>query len=325
MNKKKLTIYVIILLLVTSLSSIVSVACCPNCNDDSSNITDKWYEFLEHCNDSFPFDPCAPWEDDTDDDTTDDVDDDIYVVPDTNPSPPTGNKNPITTTSNNPEVTPNQNPIADASKGEPYTGLINTNVTFDGSKSNDPDGEIVEWSWDFGDGNFGTGETVVHSYLKTGTFFVKLKVTDNDGAEGLYQTKVVISYPNRPPTNPLITPNKSVDTEDTDYLFAIASIDPDDDKIQYYIDWGDGTNIKSELLNNGEILSLAHNWASVGTYTIKVTAIDEKDLSSETTQLEVTIKEKAKTSVLNFAILALLVIVLTGCLVAVLEYKRRKK
>ena len=49
----------------------------------------------------------------------------------------------------------NQHPKADASKGEPYTGFVGENITFDGTNSSDTDGEIVSYLWDFGDGNNG--------------------------------------------------------------------------------------------------------------------------------------------------------------------------
>ncbi len=54
-------------------------------------------------------------------------------------------------------------------------------VTFDGSGSSDPDGSIVSWSWDFGDGNTGSGQVVNHTFSTAGWVYVKLTVTDNTG------------------------------------------------------------------------------------------------------------------------------------------------
>jgi len=50
------------------------------------------------------------------------------------------------------------------------------------SHSLDDDGTIVSYLWNFGDGNTSTEQNPTHSYEKTGTYNVTLKVTDNDGA-----------------------------------------------------------------------------------------------------------------------------------------------
>jgi PKD repeat protein len=49
-----------------------------------------------------------------------------------------------------------------------------------GGSSYDPDGYIVSYEWDFGDGNFGSGENVSHAYTTPGEYTVSLTVTDND-------------------------------------------------------------------------------------------------------------------------------------------------
>lgn len=54
-------------------------------------------------------------------------------------------------------------------------------ITFDGSNSMDPDGTIVKYEWDFGDGETTSGEAVEHSFSKRGKYRVTLTVTDNRG------------------------------------------------------------------------------------------------------------------------------------------------
>ena len=36
-------------------------------------------------------------------------------------------------------------------------------TSFDGSRSSDPDGRVVGYAWDFGDGSTGAGATVDHT------------------------------------------------------------------------------------------------------------------------------------------------------------------
>ena len=47
--------------------------------------------------------------------------------------------------------------------------------------SNDRDGNLISWSWDFGDGNISNQQNPVHSYNKEGQYIVTLSVIDNDG------------------------------------------------------------------------------------------------------------------------------------------------
>jgi nitrous oxidase accessory protein len=65
--------------------------------------------------------------------------------------------------------------------GGPYHGVTAYKVTFDASKSFDLDGQITKYSWDFGDGTSGSGETITHVYLSNGNYTVTLTLTDDDG------------------------------------------------------------------------------------------------------------------------------------------------
>ncbi len=52
---------------------------------------------------------------------------------------------------------------------------------FDAAASEDSDGTIVDYAWDFGDLNLGSGEQVNNVYAGSGEFDVTLTVTDNRG------------------------------------------------------------------------------------------------------------------------------------------------
>ena len=68
-------------------------------------------------------------------------------------------------------------PIADA--GPDLIGAPGEGLVFSGARSVDPDGEIADYHWDFGDGASGSGQTVKHAFAKSGTYKVRLKVQDN--------------------------------------------------------------------------------------------------------------------------------------------------
>ena len=71
-------------------------------------------------------------------------------------------------------------PVADFNFS-PQTGLHPLQVTFDASLSYDPDGQIIQYSWDFGDGTTGLGKIVTHTYMSWGIFTITLLIEDNSG------------------------------------------------------------------------------------------------------------------------------------------------
>jgi uncharacterized membrane protein len=75
----------------------------------------------------------------------------------------------------------NSPPIADFSYS-PLRPLAGEAVSFT-DKSYDPDGNIVFWRWDFGDGATSSDKNPTHVYISPGTYMVTLTVRDNKGAE----------------------------------------------------------------------------------------------------------------------------------------------
>lgn len=65
----------------------------------------------------------------------------------------------------------------------PSAGLVGENLSFDAAGSNDPDGQIVTYSWSFGDSMMENSALpqITHSYTQTGVYTVTLTLTDNDG------------------------------------------------------------------------------------------------------------------------------------------------
>jgi PKD repeat protein len=55
-------------------------------------------------------------------------------------------------------------------------------VLFDASASFDPDGRLVDFIWDFGDGTSTRGTRVGHAYEEVGVYSVRLTIEDDAGA-----------------------------------------------------------------------------------------------------------------------------------------------
>jgi len=74
----------------------------------------------------------------------------------------------------------------------PYSGEEDSEISFTSSGSNDPDGSIVDYSWDFGDGQTSTSADPSHMYSEPNTYTVTLRVTDDKGATNMATTSCTI-------------------------------------------------------------------------------------------------------------------------------------
>lgn len=84
-------------------------------------------------------------------------------------------------------VAPNIAPVAD------FSFVVNDlSVDFTDS-SNDSDGTIVSWSWDFGDGNTSNAQNPNNSYAIAGTYTVSLTVTDDQAASSNSNQSVTVT------------------------------------------------------------------------------------------------------------------------------------
>lgn len=102
----------------------------------------------------------------------------------------------------------NQPPLADFAfaPAEPTT---EDTVQFT-DKSRDPDGRLVSWSWDFGDGATSTVQTPSHRFAEPGSYSVKLTVTDDEGATAS-KTRVVFVAPVVTEITVIVYPNPGRD------------------------------------------------------------------------------------------------------------------
>lgn len=87
---------------------------------------------------------------------------------------------------------PNQAPIARAQVST-LQANVNEAITFDGSASSDPDGQITQYLWSFGDGSTSTQAVTSHAYAQAGVYNVALTVTDDKGATGQATGQITIT------------------------------------------------------------------------------------------------------------------------------------
>jgi len=76
----------------------------------------------------------------------------------------------------------------------PEVPLVEQTITFDASSSYDPDGTIVKYEWDFGDGTEKQiGMSLIHSYSTADNYMVTLTVTDDDGLTSATAQEIAVS------------------------------------------------------------------------------------------------------------------------------------
>jgi len=87
---------------------------------------------------------------------------------------------------------------------KPNTGFAPCEICFDASASYDPDGHIVSYDWDFGDGSGGDGDNPCHTYNYRGEFLVTLRVMDNDGLSDTATVRIKLQAAVHPPVDILL-------------------------------------------------------------------------------------------------------------------------
>jgi len=147
----------------------------------------------------------------------------------------------------------------------PTTPLTGESVTFNATDSYDLDGQIVNYSWDFGDENTGTGNITTHAYADNGTYTVTLTITDNDGLEETAIDTIIVQ--NRPPFAQFTETAEIVDTDVVISFNASESYDSDGSVVSYFWDFGDGANGTGVIVN--------HAYIDDGNYTVTLTVTDD--------------------------------------------------
>jgi len=151
-----------------------------------------------------------------------------------------------------------------ADRNDGHAGQI---YTFDASRSSDPDGDPLQYRFDFGDGtttdwvNF---PDIDHVYDRTGLFTVRVRVRDVDGLVADAQYPVRVRPRNHPPAAALqVTPGSLTDP------FSFVSVSNDQDGTIVWTEWdfGDGGTA------TGTVVS--HLFSSPGNYTVRLWVRDD--------------------------------------------------
>jgi hypothetical protein len=189
----------------------------------------------------------------------------------------------ITITSNRPPDMPTQ-------PSGPKTGRILVSINYS-TTAIDPDGEILKFVFDWGDGtttetNYvasGEGASASHSWRAGGMYNVKVMATDVKGASSMWSNPLAVSISsvrNSPPLRPTPPTGPSKGNIGNNYTYLAYSRDPNGDRIRYIFNWGDGTTSETEFVGSGRSVSASKSWDARGIYYVKVMAEDSEKASS---------------------------------------------
>ncbi len=162
---------------------------------------------------------------------------------------------------------PNQPPQADFTYNPSSPNDIDA-IQFTDSSS-DSDGYIVNYTWDFGDGDTSYLQNPTHQYINNEMYLARLTVRDNDGATDSVSKTISVSNVDPSADFSFVADNLTVS-------FTDGSSDTDGYITNYTWDFGDG--ITGYTKNPG------HEYLSYGDYMTKLTVTDDDGLTGEATK-----------------------------------------
>ncbi|HSE39682.1 MAG TPA: PKD domain-containing protein, partial [Acidobacteriota bacterium] len=169
------------------------------------------------------------------------------------------------------QVTNNKAPRARFTM-DPPSGSLDTLFTVDAKNSEDDDGTVASFRWDWGDGSTANGKKATHKFRQLGNYTVRLSVTDNHGAADSSGKEVEILR-NSPPV-PVFSISPSKGSTFTNFSFdGSRSYDPDGRVTKWIWDFGDGKR------GNGE--DVDHQYEQQGNYDVVLTVHDNKGQNSK--------------------------------------------
>ena len=154
----------------------------------------------------------------------------------------------------------------------PTQGAENTLFTVDATNSNDSDGKVDKYAWDFGDGKTATGRTATHRYSTKGTYKITLTVTDNKGATASSSKDVEVNKGQAPVAVFAINP-PSGEIGFPFHFDGSGSTDADGKIQKWEWNFGDGSK------GTGE--TTTHTYRSNATFDVTLTVTDDTGLSSD--------------------------------------------
>jgi len=168
----------------------------------------------------------------------------------------------------------------------PDSGETGESICMGIDGSYDPDGQLVGYIFDFGDGyRVATKAGIAcHTYEYAGNYTGTLTVKDNDGLTDTASKQIIITGEPKPPSPPVavlkVPSYAEVGSEIT--LDGCSSYDINNNIVSYEFDCGDGCILRPQCIQH-------HTYNKPGTYTVTLTVTDST-AKSDTTSKTIVVK-----------------------------------
>ncbi|MBU3738512.1 MAG: PKD domain-containing protein [Rhodoferax sp.] len=180
------------------------------------------------------------------------------------------------TTQVNIGATANTPPVVVLASSDTST-VVGKSIAFSSSGTADPDGSVVRYDWDLGDGTLLTRtsqEAVSHRYDSVGRKVIRLTAVDDRGASSTATLEIQVRLNAAPLAGIDISGTRQVNQDLT--FLPTGSLDTDGTIARYDWDFGDGLSASQ----TGSPSPLVHRFSTPGTYTVGLTVTDNDGASS---------------------------------------------
>ena len=171
-------------------------------------------------------------------------------------------------------------PMADIS-ADATTVFAGDSIQFDGSGSYDPEGDLRDYEWDFGDGDGSTLQSPSHAWDEAGSYQVQLTVSDGGGQQGSATLPVEVRSLGPEASFRILLDGNEVSEVRAGTVLTLdasASSSPNGAIANYSWDFGDGNS------DTGSNDTVQYNWTAGGWRNVTLTVTDEADESGEAVQ-----------------------------------------
>lgn len=154
-------------------------------------------------------------------------------------------------------------PLAQFTRSQPLCAQQSVQFT---DQSSTAEGTVIEWTWDFGDGQTSSLKNPQHTYALAGSYVVQLKIKTSLGCEQLSALDTLNISP-----LPLVdfqVPDFCLSDISASFTNVSTNADGSTTGLSYLWNFGDAAQSSPANPNTSTMLQPSHNYAAAGDYTI---------------------------------------------------------